>query len=48
MSASPIIQCARPVDYKAAVELIEVDTDCNDNDMTINPETLRHKDVDGD
>lgn len=37
MSASPIIQCARPINYKAAVELIEVDTDCNDAVASVNP-----------
>ena len=35
--AATITQCARPLGYKAAVELTSITGDCNDNAATINP-----------
>ncbi len=44
----PLYQCTRPAGYKLASELISINSDCNDNNATINPSNIWYKDYDND
>jgi hypothetical protein len=47
-SGNIIVQCERPIGYKAEFELITLSGDCDDNNALVHPNLIWYEDADGD